>query len=66
MRYVNTVENRVKDIFMKGIGRKFISEKGIHKHCKKWLAVFPSPAGISLTNSPWQGIIKLFPEGRVW
>jgi hypothetical protein len=22
-------------------------------HCKKILAVFPSPAGISLTNSPW-------------
>jgi hypothetical protein len=24
------------------------------------LAIFPSPDGISLTNSPWSGIIKLF------
>jgi hypothetical protein len=38
-------------------------------HCKKSLATFPSPAGMSLTklslgvilqNSPWVGIIKLF------
>jgi hypothetical protein len=55
MRYVNTVENRVKVIFLKGIGRKFISEKGIHKHCEKMLAVFPSPAGISLTKLSFAG-----------
>ncbi len=29
-------------------------------HCKKRLAVFPSPAGSHLPNSPWPGIYKLF------
>ncbi len=28
-------------------------------HCKKWFAIFPSPAG--KPNSLWPGIIKLFP-----
>ncbi len=34
---------------------------------KKRLSIFPSPAGMSLPNSPWPGIIKLFParEGLV-
>ncbi len=26
-------------------------------HCKKRLMIFPSPAGMSLTNSPWRGIM---------
>ncbi len=31
-------------------------------HCKKRLAVFPSPAGgCHFPNSPWPAIIKLFP-----
>jgi hypothetical protein len=30
-------------------------------HCKKRLAVFLFPAGMSLTNSPWPEIIKVFP-----
>jgi hypothetical protein len=33
----------------------------IHVHCNKRLAIFPSPAWWSLTNSPWPRIIKLFP-----
>ncbi len=31
-------------------------------HCKKRWTVFPSPAGMSLTNSPWPGILKLLPS----
>ncbi len=30
-------------------------------HCKKGLAVFPSPAGMSLPNSPSPGIILIIP-----
>jgi hypothetical protein len=30
-------------------------------HCKKRLSIFPSPAGMSPTKSPWPGRIKLFP-----
>ncbi len=30
-------------------------------HCKKRLAIFPSPARMSPTNSPGPGITKLFP-----
>ncbi len=32
------------------------------KHCKKRLAVSPSPAGMSLTYCHWPGIIILFPD----
>ncbi len=35
-------------------------------HCKKMLSTFPSPAGMSPNQSPWRGIIKWFPAGRVW
>jgi hypothetical protein len=31
------------------------------QHCKKRLAVFPSPAGMSLTKLSLAGIIELFP-----
>jgi hypothetical protein len=36
-------------------------------HCKKRLAVFPSPAGMSLTKLSWTGIIKKNSRpGTVW
>ncbi len=33
-------------------------------HCKKRLAVFPSPAGCHLPNCPWPGILNLFPTRK--
>ncbi len=33
-------------------------------HCKKRLKIFPSPAGMSLTNSPWTGINIVFPSSK--
>ncbi len=37
-----------------------VSQTFLLLHCKKKLPIFPSPAGMSLTDS-WPGIIKIFP-----
>jgi hypothetical protein len=36
------------------------------QHCKKRLAIFPSPAGMSLTKLTLRGIINYSLAGRVW